>query len=84
MSICAIIVTYHPTGEHIDNLSALVDQVDEVVIVDNGSGSATKELLDNLKCYSKVNVIYIRENIGIAAALNIGVKKAKTNDHQWV
>ncbi|MCX7112079.1 MAG: glycosyltransferase family 2 protein [Proteobacteria bacterium] len=84
MSICAVIVTYHPTKEIIDNVRALVDQVDEVVIVDNGSGSATKEFLSQLKCHTNVSVVYNQENIGIAAALNIGVKKAQVNDHQWV
>jgi rhamnosyltransferase len=84
MSICAIVVSYHPPAEIVDNITALLEQVDEVVIVDNGSGATTKELLGRLGCYSKVGVIYNDENVGIAAALNAGVSHAKKAGHQWV
>jgi len=84
VSICAVIVTYHPAVEIIENVSALLEQVDVVVLVDNGSGLATKGLLDKLRSYAKVSVIYNQENLGIAAALNIGVKKAKDDGYQWV
>lgn len=84
MSICAVIVSYHPAAEIIGNVAALLNQVDEVVIVDNGSGADTKELLDKLGSYPKVSVIHNQENLGIAAALNIGVRHAKAAGHQWV
>ena len=84
MCICAVVVSYHPGAEIIENVTALLDQVDEVVIVDNGSGAETKELLDKLNSYPKVNIIYNEENLGIAEALNIGVKHTKAAGHQWV
>lgn len=84
MSICAVIVSYHPAAGIIGNVAALLDQVDEVVIVDNGSGDDTKVLLGKLGSYPKVGVIFNQNNLGIAAALNIGVKHAKAAGHQWV
>lgn len=84
MSICAVVVSYHPAAEIIANVAALLDQVDEVVIVDNGSGEETRGLLGRLGGYPKVSVIYSQENLGIAAALNIGVNHAKATGHQWV
>lgn len=84
MSICAVVVSYHPAAELIENVAALLEQVDEVVIVDNGSGTDAKALLDRLGGYPNVNVIYNRENLGIAAALNIGVRHAKAAGHTWV
>lgn len=84
MSICAVVVSYHPAAGIIGNVIALLEQVDEVVIVDNGSGEDTKVLLGKLGSYPKVSVIYNPENLGIAAALNIGVKHAKAAGHQWV
>jgi rhamnosyltransferase len=84
MSICAIVVSHHPPAEIIDNISALLEQVDEAVIVDNGSGTAAKVLLGRLNCHSKVSVIYNDENLGIAAALNAGVNHARKAGHQWV
>ncbi|SRR6266481_1741640 len=84
MSLCAVIVSYYPDAKIIENVLALLDQVDEAIIVDNGSGKATKELLERLSGYPKVSVIYNEENLGIAAALNIGVRRAKAAGHQWV
>lgn len=85
LKICAIIVSYHPTDELIENVKALAQQVDEILIVDNGSGLEAKQMLDNLiKQHSKLNIVFLSENLGIAAALNIGVKKAKAAGHEWV
>ncbi|MDO9162963.1 MAG: glycosyltransferase family 2 protein [Methylococcaceae bacterium] len=84
MSICAIIISYHPSEEIIDNINILLDQVGDILIVDNGSGPSTKELFGKLKKHQKINIIYNEENIGIAAALNIGVNKAKNKGYEWV
>jgi rhamnosyltransferase len=84
MSICAVVISYYPAEQIVENVVALLDQVDEVVIVDNGSGSATKKLLGRLGNYSKVRVIYNQKNLGIAAALNIGVKHAKEVGYEWI
>lgn len=84
VSICAVIVTYHPAAELIENVAALLDQVDEVVIVDNGSGAESSGLMEKVCEYSKVSVIYNRENLGIAAALNIGVRFAVAAGYQWL
>jgi rhamnosyltransferase len=84
MTICAVIVSYHPSNELLDNVAALRDQVDEIVIVDNGSGLATKTLLDQLRNDPKVSITYLPENLGIAAALNVGVKHAQSAGHEWL
>jgi rhamnosyltransferase len=84
VSICAVIVTFYPAAEIIENVAVLLDQVDEVVIVDNGSGEEAKRQLERLAGSPRVSVIYNRENLGIAAALNIGVRHAKAAGHQWV
>ena len=84
VSICAVIVTFYPAAEIIENVAALLEQVDEVVIVDNGSGAEAKELLQRLNRYPAVSVIYNLDNLGIAAALNIGIRHAKAAGHPWV
>src|SRR3954471_9077506 len=84
MSICAIVVSHNPPAEIIDNVSALLEQVDEAVVVDNGSGSETAALLGRLGRHSKVSVIYNKENLGIAAALNAGVRHARKAGRRWV
>lgn len=77
-------MSYHPTAELIKNVAALLEQVDEVVIVDNGSDEEAKGLLERLTGYPKVGVIYNLDNLGIAAALNIGIRHAKAAGHPWV
>ncbi len=84
MSVCAVVVSYHAGAELIENVVALLEQVNDVVIVDNGSGGEAKALPERLGGYPRVSVIYNRENLGIAAALNIGVRHAKAAGHQWV
>ncbi len=84
MSCCAVIVTFYPDSEISKNIAALYEQVDEIIIVDNGSNDKCKKILHTLSKQFGVTIIYNKENIGIAAALNIGVKLAKTHHHKWV
>ena len=45
-SVCAVIITYHPTVSMMENLSKVFNQVQEIVAVDNGSDI---EVLDRLR-----------------------------------
>jgi rhamnosyltransferase len=82
--VCAIFVSYNPSDEIIANVVALINQIDEVVIVDNASCAKSKEYLDYLGNNYKLNIIHNSENVGIATALNIGVKYARTTGCFWV
>lgn len=84
MSVGAVVVSYHPAAEILANVATLLEQVDEVVVVDNGSGSETRQLLEKLRGTPKVSIIYNPENMGIAAALNLGVRLIKSAGHEWV
>ncbi len=81
--VCTIIVTYNIAEDIFKCLDAIKTQVDEVVIVDNGSNSKTLEVLDSIKD-SNVKVINNKVNLGIAAALNIGVEYAIEKGYPWV
>lgn len=83
MSCCAIIVTFYPGADITKNIAALRDQVDKIIIVDNASGDGYKELWERLTQQFDVSIIYNQENLGIAAALNLGLKKAKNDGYQW-
>jgi rhamnosyltransferase len=83
-SVCAIVITYHPTLSMIENLSAICSQVDEMVVVDNGSNS---EALDSLRRTSqnlRFSLIENGQNLGIAEALNQGVHWAIEKSFPWV
>nr|WP_287854990.1 glycosyltransferase family 2 protein [Klebsiella sp.] len=72
MEIAAIIVTYNPDVNVLENLvTALCQQVEKVIIVDNNSENHNEIVyFDN-----KVSVIKEDMNIGLAKAQNIGIKK---------
>jgi len=83
-SICAIIITYKIGEELYRCFDAIYGQVDEVVIVDNGSNAETLALLKKLEQKDRIEVFYNQENLGIAAAQNIGIKYAIDKGFGWV
>ncbi len=83
-TIGAIIVTYHPSSGQIRHLARIREQVDVMIVVDNGS--ATHELAELRAAESELHFTMIEngENIGIAAALNAGVIETKRQGCRWV
>lgn len=84
--VACIIVSYNPDNGIIDCFNSLINQVDKIYLVDNGSKKENLEVLNNLKdsFKDKVDLILNKENLGIATALNIGVKKALEDNYEWI
>jgi rhamnosyltransferase len=83
-SVCAVIVTYHPAPKNIEHLSSVAAQVQGMVVVDNAS---SKDELSRLRTASHTmgfQLIENAENLGIAEALNQGVRWAKSQGYPWV
>lgn len=74
----AVIVSFHPDADALARmLAALEPQVHAVFIVDNGSGPLSVQQLEVLAAsYSKVQLVLLPENRGIAAAHNAGLRCA--------
>jgi rhamnosyltransferase len=83
-SVCAVIVTYNPEPTFIDNIVTVAAQASHVVVVDNGSSKETQHLLDELETRPACKVIRNGQNLGIAVALNLGVKYAVDADFDWI
>src|SRR5690348_16312036 len=83
-TICAVFVTYKPRAEFIDNIVNVAPHVDHVVVVDNGSSTETEQRLREFGMRSGCTVIRNVENLGIARALNLGVKYALESEYDWV
>ena len=81
---CAIIVSYHPDELIVQLTHALLQQVPQVVIVDNGSNAQSRARLQELARDDRVNLIWNSSNQGIATALNQGVRFAQRNGFIWV
>ena len=79
--ISAIIVTYNPDINRLKKVvSALNNQIDKLILVDNGSTNSNK-ILNTLKNKRyKIEVILLKQNLGLAKGLNIGVKSLKKSD----
>jgi rhamnosyltransferase len=83
-SVCAVVVTYHPAQMLQDNLARLTGQVSQVVVVDNGTTGEAASLISEAGLLAGVQVIRNRENLGIAAALNTGIRAAIDSGYPWV
>lgn len=74
--VCAVVVTYHPDGALLAaQLQALQTQVGCVVVVDNATSGP--EVRDLCAAYPQAELLSLAENIGLAAALNAGIARAR-------
>ena len=83
-SVCAVIVTFRPAIEDLGNLAKVRLQAESLVVVDNGSPEEQLHLLRAASHELDFALIENGQNLGIAAALNIGVKWAQANGFGWV
>ena len=83
-NICAIVVTFHPTPEHLANLTKVCPQVNRLVVVDNGSRSEALAVFRAASEATDFHLIENEENLGVAAALNIGIRWAESQGCDWV
>ena len=82
-NICAIIVSYNCDEEILSCIDGIKDQVSCIVVVDNGSNSDAKVILKKIEDEG-IKVIYNTNNMGIANALNQGVRYAESKEFNWV
>src|SRR5882762_10801432 len=80
--VCAVVVTYHPDHGFPARLSRIVPQVAATFIVDNGSSDAERKMLRGV-AGGAVTLVCNLENLGVAAALNIGARRASAEGFTW-
>lgn len=74
LNVSAVVITYEPNIEHIGNLKIMSSLFDKLYIVDNST--LCSNVLDSLANKNGIEIIRLKQNMGIAKALNIGLKKA--------
>jgi rhamnosyltransferase len=74
--VVAVVAAFRPAHDLVDNVAALRAQVDQVVIVDDGSGSESDEVFSRLP--DGIVIVRSSENRGIAEVLNVGCEHART------
>jgi len=73
--LLAVVSSFRPTLELVDHVSRIGAQVDEVFVVDDGSGSEFGVVLAKVEAVG-ATIVSLAENQGIAAALNAGMRAA--------
>lgn len=82
--ICAVVVTYQPDPSVVDHVRALLAHVDHVVVIDNNSMGVSRTYVMELSHLPMTTVYWNEANLGIATALNTGVRYAMENDYGWL
>lgn len=81
--VCAGVVTYNPDITLLrGNIAALIPQVDEIFIFDNGSKNAHD--LEKLKDKYALAIEYSDVNLGISKALNELCEAAEQKGYGWI
>lgn len=82
ITICAIVVTYYPNEEFAENIHAISQQVQRVVVFDNTPEKCLT--LDAIKGVPGVEIFHAGKNEGLGVALNFGLDYASKNQYQWL
>ncbi|MGO8765421.1 MAG: glycosyltransferase [Limisphaerales bacterium] len=83
-SVAAVVVTYRPDDSIIGYVRRISEQTSKIVVVDNASDGASVEWIEALAKIPGVFLIRNRANLGIAAALNLGIRQALQSPCSWV
>lgn len=83
-NVFAVVVTYHPADDVLENLSTLRQQVAAIVVVDNGSAELERTLLRETCARLDATLIENDANLGISAALNQGIRLARERGCEWI
>ncbi|HTV62528.1 MAG TPA: glycosyltransferase family 2 protein [Verrucomicrobiae bacterium] len=84
LSIGAVLVTYQPDAAILDHVRRIAAQVSEFIVVDNASDGPAAQWIESMSKMPGVFLIRNRANLGIAAALNIGIRHALQSHPEWI
>lgn len=85
-NILGVIVTYHPDNELYKRVEKIRHQVDKLLIIDNKSRSSCVLMIQKISIDLDVDIILNESNLGIAEALNQGLRYAESfgERYSWV
>lgn len=82
--VAAVIVSFNPGRAFRLSLHAVVNQVCELIVVDNGSKSESRDVVAGLRDGIALTLIQLKTNVGIAEAQNVGVAHAIRRGAEWI
>ncbi len=83
-NVCAVVVTYSPDPGFLERLRIIAEQAKQVIIVDNGSTLTSQDLDITLQGVVNIELIKNTINLGVATALNQGVRKGLEYEYPWI
>lgn len=83
-NVLVVVVSYNGGDGIGATLAALRAQFVHVLVVDNGSSSASRDALRTFAQTFQVEALWLDENRGIGAALNLGVARARELGCTWL
>jgi rhamnosyltransferase len=78
-----VVVTYHPDAGLRERVRTLAQQVDRVLVVDNGSSERRATIVHDLEAVSGVDLLLNDQNRGVATAFNQGILWARERGYHW-
>ncbi len=72
--VAAVVPVFRPPADFGTRVRALADDVDHVVVVDDGSGGLAQLSIE----HPRITQISLADNSGIARALNVGIEAARS------
>jgi rhamnosyltransferase len=83
-TVCAVVVTYHPGPRATERLADVISQVDQLIVVDNGSAAPVAVSLRDWTRAAGATWIGNAGNLGSATALNQAARAAIDAGHGWL
>lgn len=81
--VAGIVVLYEPTRDVLINMQSYIKQIKKLFVVDN-SENPDNLIVEKIKKIDNTEYIGLNENIGIAAALNIGAERAIEEGYEYL
>ena len=81
MKIEGVVVLYHPEDDILKNIETYINYVDKLYLIDN---TPNVDSNDKYKKYKKIEYVPLKDNKGIAYALNYAAKLAIKDNASWL
>ncbi len=85
-TIPGLVITFNPSPDFFLRLDSFYAQLDQIILVDNGSNSEVRRFLidEEKRRRSSLSVIYNQNNLGVATALNQGIRRALEQGFSYI
>jgi len=82
--VCGVVISYKPSPDLLNTIQLALSQLAHVIIVDNTPTEESPDVLNRLGQQQASTIIRNMRNLGVASALNIGMRQALKMGFLWV